>query len=43
MKFEHPVTLEELAKLTGSRVIGSSASLVSGIKEIHMEGEGDIT
>ena len=43
MKFESAVLLSELAKLTGSRVIGNGQSAVSGINEIHMVTQGDIT
>lgn len=43
MRFEFPVKLEELAKLTGTRVLGESHRLVSGINEIHKVEEGDIT
>ena len=43
MKFDVPVKLEVLAKLTGARVIGESNHLVSGINEIHKVESGDIT
>ena len=43
MKFSEPVRLEELAFLTGSRVIGDGNSLVHGINEIHKVEQGDIS
>lgn len=43
MKFNNPVKLQELALLTGARIIGNKESMVSGINEIHMVGNGDIT
>ena len=43
MKFDVPVKLEVLAKLTGTRVLGEGHRLVSGINEIHKVEEGDIT
>ncbi|MFZ7115734.1 MAG: UDP-3-O-(3-hydroxymyristoyl)glucosamine N-acyltransferase [Bacteroidota bacterium] len=43
MKFDVPVKLEVLAKLTGTRVLGDSQFLVSGINEIHKVETGDIT
>ena len=43
MKFDVPVKLEVLAKLTGTRVIGENHHLVSGINEIHKVESGDIT
>ncbi len=43
MKFDTPVKLNELAALTGARVIGNENSQVSGINEIHMVASGDIT
>jgi UDP-3-O-[3-hydroxymyristoyl] glucosamine N-acyltransferase len=43
MKFEKVVQLQELAELTGSRVIGDARLGVTGINEIHMVTEGDIT
>ncbi|HMT29015.1 MAG TPA: UDP-3-O-(3-hydroxymyristoyl)glucosamine N-acyltransferase [Bacteroidia bacterium] len=43
MKFEQGVTLQELASLTDTRVIGSGQAVVYGINEIHMVSAGDIT
>ncbi len=43
MKFSKAASLNELAQLTGSRVIGDGASSVSGINEIHKVEIGDIT
>lgn len=43
MKFDKPVRLDELATLTGSRIVGDGGASVIGINEIHMVGEGDIT
>ncbi len=43
MKFEHAVSLKELARLTGSKVIGDENALVHGINEIHKVEPGDIT
>lgn len=43
MKFTKSVPLSDLAKLTGSRVIGDANALVQGINEIHMVTPGDIT
>src|SRR4051812_8184162 len=43
MKFPSPVSVHELARLTGSRVSGKVDSDVQGINEIHKVGNGDIT
>jgi UDP-3-O-[3-hydroxymyristoyl] glucosamine N-acyltransferase len=43
MKFELAVTLNDLAEITGARVIGEGTSRVTGINEIHMVQAGDIT
>lgn len=43
MKFDRPSTLQELAILTGTRVIGNGTLNVTGINEIHMVEKGDIT
>lgn len=43
MKFPSPVSIIELAKLTGSLLISRSEDLASGINEIHMVENGDIT
>ncbi|CAN5510146.1 UDP-3-O-(3-hydroxymyristoyl)glucosamine N-acyltransferase [soil metagenome] len=43
MKFSSPQKLQDIAKLTGSRIIGDEQKLVLGINEIHKVEEGDIT
>ncbi len=43
MKFDSAISLNELALLTGATVKGEGKSVVTGINEIHMVGEGDIT
>ena len=43
MKFPAPVSLNDLAKLTDSAVIGDGSMNVLGINEIHKVEEGDIT
>lgn len=43
MKFHSPVPLEELARLTGSTVLGNGSLSVTGINEIHKVESGDIT
>ncbi|TAH42598.1 MAG: UDP-3-O-(3-hydroxymyristoyl)glucosamine N-acyltransferase [Bacteroidetes bacterium] len=43
MKFQNEISLDALAELTGSRVIGHGNALVSGINEIHKVEVGDIT
>ncbi len=43
MKFDKAVPLEEIAVITGTRIIGNEEALVTGINEIHMVSEGDIT
>ncbi|MDQ3050685.1 MAG: UDP-3-O-(3-hydroxymyristoyl)glucosamine N-acyltransferase [Bacteroidota bacterium] len=43
MKFDKAVSLQELASLTGARVIGNGELGVTGINEIHMVTTGDIT
>jgi len=43
MKFDRPFTLQELAALTVTRVIGNGTLEVTGINEIHMVEKGDIT
>lgn len=43
MRFDRAITLQELAKLTGTRVIGNGMMPVTGINEIHMVEKGDIT
>lgn len=43
MRFDIPVSLDELAALTGSTVIGDGSRMVYGINEIHKVEPGDIT
>jgi UDP-3-O-[3-hydroxymyristoyl] glucosamine N-acyltransferase len=43
MKFPSPVPLSELAKLTGTTIVGSIDIPVTGINEIHKVENGDIT
>jgi UDP-3-O-[3-hydroxymyristoyl] glucosamine N-acyltransferase len=43
MKFEHPVTQEELLKLVPVKITGDRSLSATGINEIHMVEEGDIT
>jgi len=43
MKFPKPLTLSEVAGMTGARMIGDPAFIVSGINEIHMVEAGDLT
>ncbi len=43
MKFQKETSLESLALLTGSRVMGNGNAMVSGINEIHKVETGDIT
>jgi UDP-3-O-[3-hydroxymyristoyl] glucosamine N-acyltransferase len=43
MKFNTPVSLGVLARMTGSRIIGDDEALVTGINEIHKVTAGDIT
>ncbi len=43
MKFPSPVPINELAKLTGSRVVSRTDVPVTGINEIHKVEKGDIT
>ena len=43
MKFPSPVSIIELAKLTGSLLVSRTEVLASGINEIHMVENGDIT
>ena len=43
MRFEHPVTQEELLSLVPVRITGDREQSASGINEIHMVEEGDIT
>ena len=43
MKFPSPVLIDELAKLTGSRIVSRTDIPVTGINEIHKVEKGDIT
>ena len=43
MKFPQSALLSELARITGSRVIGDGSKEVLGINEIHKVEKGDIT
>lgn len=43
MKFNSPVSLQELADFTGTTVLGDGRLLVQGINEIHKVEHGDIT
>ena len=44
MKFDRPQTLKQLAELlVDVRIVGSPDFPVSGMNEIHMVEEGDIT
>jgi len=43
MKFTAPITLEEIAGLIGATYCGDPAFKVSGINEIHMVANGDLT
>lgn len=43
MKFPAAVPLQQLAQLTGSRVMGDGSMTVTGINEIHKVEAGDIT
>jgi UDP-3-O-[3-hydroxymyristoyl] glucosamine N-acyltransferase len=43
MRFPQPASLQSLAELTNTRVIGDGNMMVSGINEIHMVENGDIT
>lgn len=43
MKFEQPISVSEIAKWTGSEIIGNPEAMVYGLNEIHNVEEGDIT
>lgn len=43
MNFKTPVTLGDLANLIGGKVIGDQNAAVSGLNELHVVREGDIT
>jgi UDP-3-O-[3-hydroxymyristoyl] glucosamine N-acyltransferase len=42
MRFEKPVPITEIARLTDAQVIGETEGVASGINEIHMVEEGDL-
>ena len=42
MRFEKPVSLAEIARLIGARIIGNDQALAKGINEIHKVEEGDL-
>lgn len=43
MNFPQPITLKELAGSLGAKYIGDPSHLVTGINEIHMVQQGDLT
>lgn len=43
MKFSKPLTAEEVAAIIGGKVVGNPSELISGLNEIHMVEEGDIS
>jgi len=43
MHFPRPYTLQEIASLIDARFDGDPAFLITGINEIHMVGQGDLT
>lgn len=43
MKFPAPVTLQEIARLLNSTFVGDGSFPVTGMNEIHLVGEGDVT
>lgn len=43
MRFDKPLTLGELAQLTGGKAIGNLSQPITGINEIHVAGPGDVT
>lgn len=43
MKFEQPIPVKEIARLTGARISGDSSLHATGINEIHKVEPGDIT
>jgi UDP-3-O-[3-hydroxymyristoyl] glucosamine N-acyltransferase len=42
MRFEKPVSLQEIAQLIGAEIMGREQSMASGINEIHKVEEGDL-
>ncbi|MCB0754402.1 MAG: UDP-3-O-(3-hydroxymyristoyl)glucosamine N-acyltransferase [Flavobacteriales bacterium] len=43
MKFNNPITVGDLAKKVNGKVIGNSATLITGLNEIHRVEKGDVT
>jgi len=43
MKFNPPLSMQEIAALTGSEVCGNSQLVIRGINEIHVVEAGDVT
>jgi UDP-3-O-[3-hydroxymyristoyl] glucosamine N-acyltransferase len=43
MKFPRPITISEIAGMLGARFIGDPSFPVTGINEIHMVDQGDLT
>ena len=43
MKFQQPLTVKQIAELTGSEITGSADAQVTGLNEIHNVEAGDIT
>ena len=43
MKFPEPLPVQEVAHLTGARLLGNTDLVLTGINEIHKVEEGDIT
>ncbi|HMG14067.1 MAG TPA: UDP-3-O-(3-hydroxymyristoyl)glucosamine N-acyltransferase [Saprospiraceae bacterium] len=42
MKFEHPISVKEIAKMINARMIGNQENFATGINEIHKVTPGDI-
>ncbi len=43
MDFPRPYSVEELAQLTGSRIVGDSRATATGLNELHKVRKGDVT
>lgn len=43
MKFAKPLTAGEIAEILGARVVGEPGTSVTGLNEIHVVEEGDVT
>ncbi|HHJ50420.1 MAG TPA: UDP-3-O-(3-hydroxymyristoyl)glucosamine N-acyltransferase [Phaeodactylibacter sp.] len=43
MKFPEPLPVQEVARLTGARLLGNTDLVLTGINEIHKVEEGDLT